>query len=180
MLLASDDRDGLGGRGETSVLKDLVVEIQRSVEFSLARQPAVSRVGSKGGSVRIKNPPERLNKELHVPVALVDPFSVVKGFDIALSHFRGCGSPACRRGVATLPLDRRARGLVVQAALRALEARHVRLQPRRLGRQALPARLRVRTPRRGGRSSALSSSAAAAASARSAARNESRRATSAS
>lgn len=80
--LSSDDRDGLGvSVAVSSVLKDLVVEIQRSVEFYLSQNPErqVSRVVLCGGSVMIHNLPEFLSKQLSVPVAPADPFAFVKG-----------------------------------------------------------------------------------------------------
>ena len=82
--LSSDDRDGLGvSVAVTGVLKDLVVEIQRSVEFYLSQNPErlVTRVVLCGGSVSIPNLEAFLSKELNVPVKVVDPFSFVQGGD---------------------------------------------------------------------------------------------------
>lgn len=65
----------------SSVLKDMVGEVHRSVDFYLSQGPerSVSRIVLSGGSAKIKNLAKHLTIELKVPVEVLNPFSFLKG-----------------------------------------------------------------------------------------------------
>ncbi|MDE1976038.1 MAG: type IV pilus assembly protein PilM [Elusimicrobia bacterium] len=62
------------------VVKDLVTEVHRSVDFYLSQGPdrAISGVALSGGSARLRNLPHFLSEDLKVPVSLLDPMAVLK------------------------------------------------------------------------------------------------------
>lgn len=80
--LADGNRDALGvSQALSQVARDLVGEVHRSVDFYLSQGPdrSIGRIVLSGGSARAKNLDKHLAAELKVPVAVLDPFTFVKG-----------------------------------------------------------------------------------------------------
>jgi type IV pilus assembly protein PilM len=80
--LSTGNRDALGvSQALGQVARDLVGEVHRSVDFYLSQGPdrTIGRIVLAGGTARLKNLDKYLANELKVPVAVVDPFSFVKG-----------------------------------------------------------------------------------------------------
>ncbi|MBI4375520.1 MAG: type IV pilus assembly protein PilM [Elusimicrobia bacterium] len=80
--LQEGQRESLGvSQAVTNVVKDLVGEVHRSVDFYLSQGPerSIGRIVLMGGSAKLKNLPKHLSAELKVPVTILDPFSFVKG-----------------------------------------------------------------------------------------------------
>jgi type IV pilus assembly protein PilM len=76
--LQEGNRDALGvSQAIAGVLKDLVAEIHRSVDFFLSQGPerSIGRIVLSGGSAKMKNLARFLTGELKVPVTVLDPFS---------------------------------------------------------------------------------------------------------
>jgi type IV pilus assembly protein PilM len=65
----------------SGVLKDMVGEVHRSVDFYLSQGPerSVARIVLAGGSAKIKNLAKHLTIELKVPVEVLNPFTFLKG-----------------------------------------------------------------------------------------------------
>jgi type IV pilus assembly protein PilM len=63
------------------VMKDLLAEIQRSVDFYLSQGPdrQVSRVLLSGGACRLGNLANYFSHELRLPVEIFDPFARIEG-----------------------------------------------------------------------------------------------------
>lgn len=80
--LAEGAREALGvSQAVTNVVKDLVAEVHRSVDFYLSQGPerSIGRIVLMGGTARLKNLSKHLAGELKVPVNVLDPFSFLKG-----------------------------------------------------------------------------------------------------
>lgn len=76
--LQDGNRDALGvSQAVTTVMKDLVGELHRSVDFYLSQGPerSIGRVVLAGGSAKMKNMAKYLAGELKVPVTVLNPFS---------------------------------------------------------------------------------------------------------
>ena len=70
-------REALGvSQAVTTVVKDLVSEVHRSVDFYLSQGPerSIGRIVLMGGTARLKNLSKHLSAELKVPVSVLDPF----------------------------------------------------------------------------------------------------------
>lgn len=79
--LAANNREALGvSQAIAGVVKDLVSEVHRSVDFYLSQGPErdITRIMLSGGSASIKNLAKHLAAELKVPVSVLDPFSYMK------------------------------------------------------------------------------------------------------
>lgn len=80
--LAEGAREALGvSQAVTAVIKDLVAEVHRSVDFYLSQGPerSIGRIVLTGGTARLRNLAKHLSSELKVPVSVLDPFSFLKG-----------------------------------------------------------------------------------------------------
>jgi type IV pilus assembly protein PilM len=80
--LQEGQREALGvSQAVTTVAKDLVSEVHRSVDFFLSQGPerSIGRVVLMGGTARLKNLSKHLSAELKVPVAVLDPFAFIGG-----------------------------------------------------------------------------------------------------
>ncbi len=80
--LAQDDQDSLQVSNTiVTVLKDLVSEVQRSLDFFLSQNPdrQVNRILLSGGSSAIEGLDRYFSQELHMNVELFDPFSSLDG-----------------------------------------------------------------------------------------------------
>lgn len=80
--LAEGNRDALGvSQAVSGVLKDLVAELHRSVDFYLSQGPerSIGRIVLVGGSARMKNLAKALSLELKVPVTVMNPLAFVPG-----------------------------------------------------------------------------------------------------
>jgi len=80
--LAQDDQDSLQiSNTIVTVMKDLVAEIQRSLDFFLSQNPdrQVNRILLAGGSTGINGLDRYLSQELHVNVETFDPFTGLEG-----------------------------------------------------------------------------------------------------
>ncbi len=64
----------------TNVIKDLVAEVHRSVDFYLSQGPerSIGRIVLMGGSARLANLSKHLALELKVPVSVLDCFSFLR------------------------------------------------------------------------------------------------------
>lgn len=73
-----------------SVLKDLILEIQRSLDFYLSQRAErqVQRVLLSGGGARIQGIDAYLSSELHLPVEILDPLKTVSGCDVVPQDVR--------------------------------------------------------------------------------------------
>jgi len=80
--LAQDDQDSLQiSNTVVTVLKDLVVEVQRSLDFFLSQHPdrQVNRILLCGGSSRINGIDRYFAQELRLSVEIFDPFKNMAG-----------------------------------------------------------------------------------------------------
>jgi type IV pilus assembly protein PilM len=78
--LQEGNRDALGvSQAVSMVMKDLVSEVHRSVDFYLSQGPerSIGRIVLSGGTARLKNIAKYLTGELKVPVTVLNPFAVV-------------------------------------------------------------------------------------------------------
>ncbi|MFH2202512.1 MAG: type IV pilus assembly protein PilM [Elusimicrobiota bacterium] len=76
--LQAGQREALGvSQAVTTVLKDMVGELHRSVDFYLSQGPerSIGRIVLSGGSAGMKNMARHLAAELKVPVSVLDPFA---------------------------------------------------------------------------------------------------------
>lgn len=76
--LADGNRDALGvSQAVSGVLKDLIGELHRSVDFYLSQGPerSIGRIVLSGGSARMKNLAKALSGELKVPVSVLNPLA---------------------------------------------------------------------------------------------------------
>ncbi len=79
--LQEGQREALGvSQAITGVVKDLVAEVHRSVDFYLSQGPerSIGRIVLMGGTARLRNLSKHLAGELKVPVSVLDPFSFLK------------------------------------------------------------------------------------------------------
>lgn len=79
--LQEGKREALGvSQALAGVVKDLVGEVHRSVDFYLSQGPerSVGKIVLSGGSARLPNLAKHLAAELKVPVSVLDPFSFLK------------------------------------------------------------------------------------------------------
>lgn len=79
--LQEGNRDALAvSQAVAGVLKDMVGEVHRSVDFYLSQGPerSVARIVLAGGSAKIKNLAKHLTIELKVPVEVMNPFAFLK------------------------------------------------------------------------------------------------------
>ena len=79
--LAEGNREALGvSQAVTAVVKDLVAEVHRSVDFYLSQGPerAIARIILAGGTASLKNLSKHLTAELKVPVSIMEPFACLK------------------------------------------------------------------------------------------------------
>jgi len=79
--LAEGNREALGvSQTIAAVIKDLVAEVHRSVDFYLSQGPerSIGRIVLSGGSARLKNLAKHLSSELKVPVSVLEPFAFLK------------------------------------------------------------------------------------------------------
>ncbi|MFC1679867.1 type IV pilus assembly protein PilM [Elusimicrobiota bacterium] len=79
--LQAGNREALGvSQALAGVLKDLVSELHRSVDFYLSQGPerSIGRIVLSGGSARIKNLSRFLTGELKVPVTALNPLSFLE------------------------------------------------------------------------------------------------------
>ncbi|MBI5882730.1 MAG: type IV pilus assembly protein PilM [Elusimicrobia bacterium] len=80
-LLAAGNKEALGvSQALTTVVKDLVAEVHRSVDFYLSQGPerSIARIVLAGGTARVKNLDKHLSAEVKVPVQVLDPFTIFK------------------------------------------------------------------------------------------------------
>ncbi len=80
--LAQDDQDSLQiSNTVVTVMKDLVAEIQRSLDFFLSQNPErqVNRIFLCGGSAAINGLDRYFSQELHMNVEIFDPFVGLSG-----------------------------------------------------------------------------------------------------
>jgi type IV pilus assembly protein PilM len=80
--LAQDDQDALQiSNTVVTVMKDLVAEIQRSLDFFLSQNPErqVNRILLSGGSCGIAGLDRYFSQELHMNVEVFDPFAALDG-----------------------------------------------------------------------------------------------------
>ena len=79
--LAEGQREALGvSQAVSNVVKDLVGEVHRSVDFYLSQGPerSIGRIVLMGGTARLKNLSKHLSGELKVPVSVLEPLSFLK------------------------------------------------------------------------------------------------------
>jgi len=79
--LQEGNRDALAvSQAVAGVLKDMVGEVHRSVDFYLSQGPerSVALIVLAGGSAKIKNLAKHLTIELKVPVEVMNPFAFLK------------------------------------------------------------------------------------------------------
>lgn len=79
--LQEGQREAMGvSQAVANVVKDLVGEVHRSVDFYLSQGPerSIGRIVLMGGVAKVKNLAKHLSIELKVPVAVLDPFSFLK------------------------------------------------------------------------------------------------------
>ncbi|MCB4755697.1 MAG: pilus assembly protein PilM [Elusimicrobia bacterium] len=89
--LAQDDQDSLQiSNTIVTVLKDLVVEIQRSLDFYLSQHPdrQINRILLCGGSARVTGIDRYFSQELRLTVDVFDPFSGLVGEDLPPPELR--------------------------------------------------------------------------------------------
>jgi type IV pilus assembly protein PilM len=80
--LADGQREALGvSQAVGNLVKDLVTEVHRSVDFYLSQgaDRSIGRIVLMGGTACLKNLSKHLSAELKVPVSVLDPFSFVNG-----------------------------------------------------------------------------------------------------
>ncbi len=83
--LQEGNREALGvSQAITGVVRDLVAEVHRSVDFYLSQGPerSIGRIALAGGSAGMKNLARHLTAELKVPVDLMNPLAFIKGCDV--------------------------------------------------------------------------------------------------
>ena len=83
-LLAEDNREVLmTSQALQAVLRDLTVEVHRSVDFYLSQAPdrSISRILLTGGSANLRNIDTVLSAELKVPVQILDPIALFQSGD---------------------------------------------------------------------------------------------------
>lgn len=81
-------REELGvSQAVAAVIKDLVAEVHRSVDFYLSQGPerSIGRIVLMGGSARLRNLSKHLSTELKVPVGVLDPLAIFKELPPGLS-----------------------------------------------------------------------------------------------
>jgi type IV pilus assembly protein PilM len=79
--LAEGDREALGvSQAVVSVVKDLVAEVHRSVDFYLSQGPerGIAHIILAGGTASLKNLSQHLTVELRVPVSVLKPFACLR------------------------------------------------------------------------------------------------------
>lgn len=79
--LQAGNRDALGvSQAVAAVMKDLVAELHRSVDFYLSQGPerSIGRIVLSGGSASLKNLAKYLTGELKVPVSILNPFEFLE------------------------------------------------------------------------------------------------------
>jgi len=79
--LAEGKKDELAiSQALATVIKDLVSEVHRSVDFYLSQGPerSIGRIVLSGGTAQLKNLAKHLAAELKVPVSILDPFAFFK------------------------------------------------------------------------------------------------------
>jgi type IV pilus assembly protein PilM len=79
--LAEGNRELLGvSQAVAAVVKDMVAEVHRSVDFYLSQGPerAIARIVLAGGTAPLKNLSKHLSVELKVPVSVLEPFAFLK------------------------------------------------------------------------------------------------------
>lgn len=89
--IAQDDQDSLQiSNTVVTVMKDLVAEIQRSLDFFLSQNPErqVNRIMLCGGACAINGLDRYFSNELHVNVELFDPFAGLAGTNFPDPHLR--------------------------------------------------------------------------------------------
>ena len=89
--LSDGDREALGvSQAIGQVVRDLVAEVHRSVDFYLSQGPdrSIGRILLSGGTARTKNLDKSLAGDLKVPVAVMDPFSFVRGAEAVPEELR--------------------------------------------------------------------------------------------
>ncbi|MFH1259397.1 MAG: type IV pilus assembly protein PilM [Elusimicrobiota bacterium] len=71
----------------TSVVKELVNEVQRSIDYYQAQgsERVIHRILISGGTALLKNIDKYFSQELHMPVDIFDPFAGIKGSPEGLS-----------------------------------------------------------------------------------------------
>lgn len=100
--LAQDDQDSLQiSNTIVTVLKDLVAEIQRSLDFFLSQNPdrQVNRILLCGGSSNISGIDRYFSQELHMNVEIFDPFANLSGDNLPDPNLRAAFTVAV--GLAT-------------------------------------------------------------------------------
>jgi type IV pilus assembly protein PilM len=100
--LAQDDQDALQiSNTIVTVVKDLVAEIQRSLDFFLSQHPdrQINRILLCGGSSRINGIDRYFSQELRINVDVFDPFTGLIGDDVPPADLRA--SFAIAMGLAT-------------------------------------------------------------------------------
>jgi type IV pilus assembly protein PilM len=89
--LAQDDQDSLQiSNTVVTVMKDLVAEVQRSLDFFLSQNPErqVNRILLSGGSSAINGLDRYFSQELHMNVENFDPFLGLDGDSLPEPHLR--------------------------------------------------------------------------------------------
>ncbi|MBI3551205.1 MAG: type IV pilus assembly protein PilM [Elusimicrobia bacterium] len=79
--LQEGQREALGvSQTVANVVKDMVGEVHRSVDFYLSQGPerSIGRIVLMGGVARLKNLAKHLSVELKVPVTVLEPFGFLK------------------------------------------------------------------------------------------------------
>ncbi len=79
--LQAGNREALGvSQAVATVMKDLVAELHRSVDFYLSQGPerSIGRIVLSGGSASLKNLAKYLTGELKVPVSVFNPFEFLE------------------------------------------------------------------------------------------------------
>ncbi len=100
--LAQDDQDSLQiSNTVVTVLKDLVAEVQRSLDFFLSQNPErqVNRILLCGGSSNIAGVDRYFSQELHMNVEVFDPFANLMGDNLPDPNLRAAFAVAV--GLAT-------------------------------------------------------------------------------
>ncbi|MCX5788966.1 MAG: type IV pilus assembly protein PilM [Elusimicrobia bacterium] len=80
--LEEGKRDALGAsQAIAAVVRDLVAEVHRSVDFYLSQGPdrSIGRIVLSGGSARLRNLDRHLSAELKVPVEILNPLGFIHG-----------------------------------------------------------------------------------------------------
>jgi len=75
-------REAMGvSQAVTNVVKDMLGEVHRSVDFFLSQGPerSIGRLVLSGGVAGLRNLAKHFSQELKVPVTVIDPFAFLKG-----------------------------------------------------------------------------------------------------